>query len=129
MISEQKKNCQKKGEDLVKIKARPSVGHAQRWMEKIQKHANNEQIEVISEKVLQCGRDTGRLYDLMNNISGTTKENLLPDHTNEETLAKEFAEFFLEKIQMIQRELDDKPKYQPICTAPAEAKLTVKILS
>ena len=80
--------------------------------------------EVFSEKVLQCYRDTGRLYDLIKNITGTTKENPLPDITNEETLANEFAEFFLEKIQKIQRELDDKLKYQPTRTAPAKAKLT-----
>ena len=64
--------------------------------------------DVISEKVLQCGRDTGRLYDLINNITETSKENPLPDHTNKETLANEFAEFFLEKIQKIQSELDNK---------------------
>ena len=40
--------------------------------------------EIISEKVLQCCRDTGRLYDLINNITETTKENPLPDYTNEE---------------------------------------------
>ena len=66
--------------------------------------------EVSSERVLQCCRDTGRLYYLINNIKDTTKENPLPNHTNEEALANEFAEFFLEKIQKIQRELDEKTK-------------------
>ena len=78
--------------------------------------------DVISEKVLECGRDTGKLYGLINNITATTKENPLPDHTNEKALANEFVEFFLDKIQKIWRELDDKPKYQPLRTAPAEAR-------
>ena len=67
--------------------------------------------EVISKKVLQFCRDTGRLYDLINNITGTTEENSLLDHTNEEALTHEFAGFFLKKIQKILRELDDTPKY------------------
>ena len=79
--------------------------------------------DVISEKVLECNRHTGKLYDLINNITGTTKENPLPGHTNEKALANEFAEFFLERFQKIWRELDDKPKYQPLRTAPAEARL------
>ena len=41
--------------------------------------------EVISENVLQCSRHTGKFYDLINKITGTTKENPLPDHTNVET--------------------------------------------
>ena len=39
-------------------------------------------------------------------------------------MVNEFAEFFLEKIQKIQRELEDKPKYQPMRTAPVEARVT-----
>ena len=80
--------------------------------------------EVISEKVLQCYRNTRKLYSLINKITGTTKENPLPELTNEEELANEFAEFFLDKIQNIQRELDDKLKYQLTKTAPVEAQLT-----
>ena len=53
-----------------------------------------------------------------------TKENPLPDHTNQEAMANEIAEFFLENIQKIQREPEDKPKYQPIRTAPVETRLT-----
>ena len=86
--------------------------------------------DVISEKVLKCGRHTGKLYDLINNITGAMKENPLPDHTNEKALANEFPEFFLDKIQKIHRELGDKPKYQPSRTAPAEARLMeFKVLS
>ena len=79
--------------------------------------------DVISEKVLECCRDTEKLYDLINNITGTTKENPLPDHKNEKALANKFAEFFLDKIQKIWRELDDQPKNQLLRTAPAEARL------
>ena len=86
--------------------------------------------DVISEKTLECGRDTGKLYDLINNITGITKESPLPDHTNEKALANEFAEFFLDKIQKIWRELDDNLKYQLSRTPPAKARLMeFKVLS
>ena len=86
--------------------------------------------DVISEKVLECDKDTGKLYNLINNITGTTKENPLPDQTNKKALANEFAKFFLDKIQKIWRELDDKPKYQPLRTAPAKVRLMeFKVLS
>ena len=90
---------------------------------KIWKHTRKSKKDIISEKVLECCRDTGKLHDLINNITGTTKENPLPDHTNEKALANEFGEFFLDKIQKIQRQLDDKLKHQPLRTAPAEASL------
>ena len=74
--------------------------------------------------------DTGKLYDLINNITGTTKENPLLDHTNEKALANKFVEFFLNKIQKLQRKLDDKLKYQPSRTAPAKTRQTeFKVLS
>ena len=85
---------------------------------------------VISEKVPKCCRDSGKLYDVINNITGTTKEKPLPNHTNEKALANEFVEFLLDKIQKPWRELDDKPKYQLLKTAPAEDRLMeFKVLS
>ena len=86
--------------------------------------------DVISKKLLKCNRDTGKLYNLINNITGTTKENPLPDHTNEKALGNKLAEFFLGRIQKIWREPDDKPGYQPSRTTPAEARLMeFKVLS
>ena len=96
----------------------------------IQKHASSMQKEVISEKVLQCSRGTEKLYDLMNKIMGTIKENTLPDHTNEEALANKYAEFFLKKIQKIKGSLMINPKHQSMQTVPSEARLTeFKVIS
>ena len=73
--------------------------------------------------------DTETLYELINNNVGTTKQNPLPDHTNEKAWANAFGEFFLEKIHQIQKELD-KLKYQLSRMAPAEARLMkLKVLS
>ena len=37
--------------------------------------------DVISSKVVDCGKDTQKLYALVNNLLGTRKENSLP-HTD-----------------------------------------------
>ena len=48
----------------------------------------------------------------MPNLTGKNTENPLPESENMEKLSNEFADYFLEKIQMIRIELDHNPKYQ-----------------
>ena len=48
----------------------------------------------------------------MSNLTGNSPENRLPESENIEELTNEFADFFLEKIQIIRLELDQHPKYQ-----------------
>ena len=49
----------------------------------------------------------------MSNLTGKNTENPLPESENIEKLSNEFADYILEKIQMIRIELDQHPKYQP----------------
>ena len=44
---------------------------------------------------------------------GTTSNNPLPKHNNEETLANEFTDFFIGKIKKIRHDIDNKPQYKP----------------
>ena len=70
-------------------------------------------VKVISDQVINCGKDTKALYVLISNITGVRKENPLPIHTNDKELADQFADFFLEKIVKIRDELKDKNLYVP----------------
>ena len=54
-----------------------------------------------------------KLYSLVKHLTGTTSNNLLPKHDDEETLAYEFADFFIGKIKKIRQEIDNKPEYKP----------------
>ena len=51
---------------------------------------------------------------------GTVKENPLPDHTDKEELANQFASFFINKIQDIRDQLDTLPTYCHISIDPPE---------
>ena len=70
-------------------------------------------IDVISNEVIKCGKATRALFKLINNITGVRKENPLPKCVTEEDLANEFADFFLDKILKIRKELDGKHLYIP----------------
>ena len=63
----------------------------------------------ISELVASCGNDSGKLYKLVNNLTGCKSECPLPDK-DPESLAEEFADFCLEKINTIHQVL---AKYTP----------------
>ena len=70
-------------------------------------------ISTLSKKVQECGRDTKKLYKLVNELTGANKENPLPRDVSHKDLADQFAEYFLSKIQKIQQSLNNFPKYEP----------------
>ena len=67
-----------------------------------------------------CNRDSKTLYNLAALLMGMVKENPLPDHTDKEELANQFASFFINKIQDIRDQLDILPTYCHISTDPPE---------
>ena len=58
----------------------------------------------ISDLVAGCGNDSGKLYNLVNNLTGCKSKCPLPDK-DPESLAEEFADFFLDKINTIHQDL------------------------
>ena len=47
---------------------------------------------VVSEKVLECGTNTCKLYSLVNSLTGVTITNPIPDHQDsDEELADQFS--------------------------------------
>ena len=69
----------------------------------------------ISNKVKECGSDTKKLYNLVNNITGRVKANPMPTSESEESLAEKFADYFLSKIKGIRDNLSTCPTYSPVC--------------
>lgn len=67
----------------------------------------------ISDKVIKCGKDTKKLYSLVNKLTGTKKSNPMPEGKSDAQLAEDFADFFIEKIMNIRQSLADKTLYNP----------------
>ena len=76
--------------------------------------------ESITMMINDCNRDSKKLYNLAALLMGTVKENPLPDHTDKEELANQFASFFINKIQKIRDQLDNLPTYCHISSDPPE---------
>ena len=76
--------------------------------------------ESITMMVKDCNRDRKKLYNLAALLMGMVKENPLPDHTDKEELANQFASFFITKIQKIRDQLDNLPTYCHISADPPD---------
>ena len=55
--------------------------------------------QTICEKVADCNWESKKLYSLVCHLTGTKMDNPLPEHTDDEQLANEFADFFMGKIK------------------------------
>ena len=67
----------------------------------------------ISQCVLDVGKDSKLLFKIVSGLTGTVKQNPLPEDKDAQTLAEEFADYFLDKVGKISDELAGYPKYQP----------------
>ena len=63
--------------------------------------------QFISDSVKQCGKDTKKLYKLVNALMGNNTENPMPKAKSDEELAQQFADYLLEKIQKIRKMFQD----------------------
>ena len=70
-------------------------------------------IRTNSEKILECGNDSKKLFNLVNNLTGRAKINPMPPGRSDGAMADEFAEFFIGKINKIRDNLKDCPTYIP----------------
>ena len=67
----------------------------------------------MSQQINDCGHDTKALYKLVFGIKGLQSGNLLPDPTTE-SIADEFADYLIDKINKIWSDLDKYDKYNPL---------------
>ena len=65
--------------------------------------------ESITKMVDDCNRDSKKLCNLAALLMGAVKDNPLPDHTDKEELANQFASYFITKIQKYQRSAGQPP--------------------
>ena len=107
--------------------AKCRVRHSEKiWRRYIDEHQwtalNNEQnkyktllhkskCDTIMGKVLECDKDTKKLYNLVNNLTGSIKFNPMADDTSEESSAEKFADYFMGKKERIRDELKDAPTF------------------
>ena len=73
----------------------------------------SSKVQSISKKVIECEHDIKKMYRLINNITGRTSENPMPENVSDETLVNDFANFFMDKIQKICDKLQEYNKYTP----------------
>ena len=71
---------------------------------------NDEKVNVLSDKIAECGNNPKKLYRINGNILGTTVDNPLPTSSSDEALANPFTDFFMTKIKTIRDTLDNYPK-------------------
>ena len=70
-------------------------------------------IQTYTRQVADCKGDTKKLYNLVYRLMGKEKSSPLPDHTDEESLANDFANYFMSKIEKIREELEGYILYKP----------------
>ena len=73
----------------------------------------NTKTKIISEKITKLRGNTKSLYSLVYQLTGNEKENPLPERENNEDLANQFADYFMNKIQTIHDSLKDCEKFHP----------------
>ena len=73
----------------------------------------------IAEKVNECENDVKKLYILVNNLTCRNIVTPFPDSENDEMLANQFVDYFMEKISAIRASLEEHPIYNPHETAKA----------
>ena len=65
---------------------------------------NHHRTNAMTQKVLDCHKDSKKLYALVTNMTGTKVNNPMPDSTSDTDLANEFAKYFTDKIDKIREE-------------------------
>ena len=76
--------------------------------------------EKMSNKVIECGTDTRKLYSLVNGLVRLTTQNSLPDNRISDELAEEFVTFLCLKSSQYVMILNDHPKYKLVSNNPPQ---------
>ncbi len=67
---------------------------------------HHEKCKNLSQKVLALKDNPKALYDLIDNLIGTVKDNPLPECASDQQLVDRFSKFFFDKIAAIRDNLD-----------------------
>ena len=80
---------------------------------KLRQLMRDTKTEIISEKINELRGNTKSLYSLVYQLTRNEKENPLPERENNEDLANQFADYFMNKIQTICDSLKECEKFHP----------------
>ena len=69
--------------------------------------------QTLSELIKNSGKDTKKLFDLVNNLTSNKPSNKMPEGQSDGMLAKEFATFFLDKIENIRNLFTGIDEFKP----------------
>ena len=69
--------------------------------------------QMITKKILDCGRDSKQLFSTINAVTNNKQINPLPDNKSHGEMADDFADFFIRKIQAIRDELSSGNEFKP----------------
>ena len=81
---------------------------------KIRQLMRDTKTEIISRKITKLRGDTKNLYSLVYQLTGNEKENPLPERENDEDLANQFVDYFMNKIQTIHDSFKRMQKFDPV---------------
>ena len=69
--------------------------------------------QTITKKILDCKRDTKKLFSVVNSITNNRQLNPLPDHKSYEEIADDFVDLFIGQIQNIRDEFSGVEGFKP----------------
>ena len=72
--------------------------------------------QLITKQVIDSKGDNKKLYKLMAHLTGARTDNPLPPHDSDESLANQFADYFITKIDRIRDNFSQTPVLIPETT-------------
>ena len=112
-VKGQKRKLRKSGKTWRKNKSKENWMNLRLECMKYNSILKSAKVQSISKKVMECEHDIRKMHRLINNITGRTSENPIPENVSDETLVNDFANFFMDKIQKIHNALQQSDKYIP----------------
>ena len=72
---------------------------------------NSNKKAIIRQQISDCANDSKKLYSLISNLTSKPMPTPWPDHTDKESLAEDFTDFFQTKILQIRKQFDGIEQY------------------
>ncbi len=98
---------------------RISLGAYRLLKKEYQQLLERKKRETISGEILEIGNDSKKLFEKVKQLTGSIKENPMPNGDDTE-IANNFSSFFFEKIEKIRNQLEGHPKFSPEVTSGYE---------
>ena len=105
-VKEQKKIVRNREMKWIKYQSDPLWAAYKRERNRYRNMLNYHRTNTISAEILKVKGDTKKLYQVVNEITNTTKHNPFPLGLTDQELADNFANFFLNKILKIREKFE-----------------------